>query len=114
MNHIPTFEEFVNEGFFNRSYLANDFKKGDKIEINSKEGMKSLIGKKGVVAFIDAKRGIVGVDFGVEFSSAEDLYTTWNLEGKLKTETGLQFVSQGVIGQYLDPRFSIKSLTKIN
>lgn len=111
MKHIKTFEQFVNESV-NESNLANDFNVGDHVIVNKKEKFKQLIGKKGKVIDTDLKKGIVFIDFG-EKLKYEGEFITWDLDGKIKTDTGLIFQDRGWVSSKLDPRFDLRNIDKI-
>jgi len=94
--------------------LSKNFQIGDLVVINSKEPIKKLVGKVGKVVFVNSKKGAVYVDFGKEFASSEDgeMFATHNLDGLIKTNTGLGFYNRGWISSKIDPRFDIRNLTK--
>ena len=111
MKHIPTYEQFVNEGLMDRAFLAKDFKKGDQVKINSQEKIQELVGLLGVVIETEPKKGVVFVDFGKKMSGSG--WATHDCDGHLDDDTGLLFQDRGWISNKIDPRFDVRNLDKI-
>lgn len=106
MKHIPTFESFLYEG-----NLSKNFKKGDKIKVNDREGFKELVGKIGTVVGTKEPKGLVYVDFGEKLTGGG--FSSHKCDGLLKDETGLSFQDRGWISSKIDPRFDVRNIEKI-
>lgn len=98
-------------GILSEVNLVKNFKRGDKVEINNREGFKELVGRVGTVAGTDEKEGIVYVDFGEKLVG--DGFSSHNCDGLLKADTGLVFQDRGWISSKIDPRFDVRNLKKI-
>ena len=106
MKHIHTFESFLFEG-----NLSKNFKKGEKVKVTNREKFKELVGKIGTVVDTDPKKGAIYVDFEEKLTG--DGFTSYDLDGLIKTETGLGFFDRGWISSKIDPGFDIRNLEKI-